>query len=115
MSISVEIGLLSGKTVSMKADLNEEVGSLSRRAQISLGVGRGRLMGPSGSILDASAPIKRARLQNGDALTLQVNRVALQACLKAFAAILGDGSVVTWGHAASGGDSTAVQELLKFM
>ena len=32
---------------------------------------------------------------------------------RAFAAILSDGSVVTWGDADSGGDSTAVQDQLK--
>ena len=80
MSISVEIGLLSGKTVSMKADLKEEVGIMNRRAQTALGVGRGRLVDSSGHILDESAPVKRARLQNGDALTLHVTRVTLQAC-----------------------------------
>ena len=31
----------------------------------------------------------------------------------AFAAILEDGSVVTWGHAAYGGDSSAVRDQLK--
>ena len=31
----------------------------------------------------------------------------------AFAAILADGSVVTWGDAVGGGDSTAVQQQLK--
>ena len=31
----------------------------------------------------------------------------------AFAAILGDGSVVTWGQARSGGDSSAVQDQLR--
>ena len=30
-----------------------------------------------------------------------------------FAAILGDGSVVTWGEAASGGYSSAVQDQLR--
>ena len=37
----------------------------------------------------------------------------IQACDSAFAAILGDGSVVTWGNAGSGGDSRAVQSQLK--
>ena len=50
-----------------------EVGTLKRRAELSLGVGSGRLSASSGSVLDASSPIKRARLQNGDSLTLQVN------------------------------------------
>ena len=33
----------------------------------------------------------------------------------AFAAILGDGSVVTWGNAGYGGDSSGVQDQLKNM
>ena len=37
----------------------------------------------------------------------------IQASFNAFAAILGNGSVVTWGDSDCGGDSSAVQELLK--
>ena len=37
----------------------------------------------------------------------------IRAAHKAFVAIRGDGSVVTWGAAANGGDSTAVQDQLK--
>ena len=37
----------------------------------------------------------------------------IQACCGAFAAILGDGSVVTWGDAKLGGDSSSVQDQLK--
>ena len=37
----------------------------------------------------------------------------IQASRGAFAAILGDGSVVTWGSAGGGGDSIAVQDQLK--
>ena len=37
----------------------------------------------------------------------------IEATKVAFAAILGDGSVVTWGNAGGGGDSSAVQERLK--
>ena len=55
MSITVDGGLLSGKTATVKADLDEEVGALKRRAQIAQGVGRGRLVGSSGSALDAFA------------------------------------------------------------
>ena len=59
--------------------------------------------------------IKRSRLQNGDLLSLHINRVQVQACHGAFAAILGDGSVVTWGSAAYGGDSSAARDQLKNM
>ena len=48
MSITVEVGLLSGKSVTVEAGLDEEVGTLKRRAQIALGVGRGRLLDASG-------------------------------------------------------------------
>ena len=37
----------------------------------------------------------------------------IQSCGLAFAAILGDGSVLTWGDAAYGGDSTAVKDQLQ--
>ena len=52
-------------------------------------------------------------MQNGDALTLHMNTVELQATRGAFAAILGDGTAVTWGDADFGGDSSAVQHQLK--
>ena len=37
----------------------------------------------------------------------------IQASGEAFAAILADGSIVTWGHAETGGDSSAVREQLR--
>ena len=52
-------------------------------------------------------------MQNGDSLTLHINGVQVQASAHAFAAILSDGSVVTWGDQLSGGDSSAVQVQLK--
>ena len=39
----------------------------------------------------------------------------IQATQSAFAAILADGSVVTWGHAQHGGDSVAVEHELRFV
>ena len=56
MSIAVEVGLLSGKTATVTAGLDEPVHTLRRRAQIALGVGRGRLLDSRGSCaLDAHA------------------------------------------------------------
>ncbi|CAE7170790.1 ftsH [Symbiodinium pilosum] len=37
----------------------------------------------------------------------------IQASAGAFAAVLADGTVVTWGHATMGGDSSAVREQLR--
>ena len=86
---------------------------MNRQAQISLSVGRGRLVDSSGVVLDAHARIRDARVKNGASLTLHVSRVQIQSTRGAFAAILGDGSVVTWGHASYGADSSAVREQLK--
>ena len=90
-----------------------EVGTLKRRAQAALGIARGRLVHSSGSFLDEYARIEDARVQNGDSLTLHVNQVQACGTKAAIAAILGDGSVVTWGDPFFGGDSSAVQDQLK--
>ena len=104
MSITVSVGLLSGKTATVEAALDEEVGALKRQAQLALGVGRGRLLDSFGSVLGESVPIKKAKIQNGDSLTLHINRVQVQVSYGAVAASLADGSVVAWGQASSGGD-----------
>ena len=113
MSVTVEVGLLSGKTVSLRADLNEQVNTLRRRAQTALGVGRSRLLDHSGRALAVCALVKDSQLQNGASLTLHLSQVQACATDSAFAAILGDGSVVTWGGADKSGDSSAVQDQLK--
>eukprot|EP00439_Symbiodinium_sp_Y106_P052683 s526_g7.t1 len=114
MSIDVEVGLISRRKATVRAALDETVGTLKRRAQDALGVGTGRLLDSSGCVLEGCLPIKRARVQNGDALTLlRTNRVQVRASCSAFAVILDDGSVVTWGDAENGGDSSAVQDQLK--
>ena len=109
MSIAVEVGLLSGKTATVQAGRDETVQTLSRRAQIALGAGNGRLVDSSGVVLDGSQAIMNTGIQNGSSLTLHVYRVQVQASGGSFAAILGDGSVVTWGDADVGGDSSAWQ------
>ena len=52
MSSTVEVGLLSGKTVAVQADLDETVASFNLRAQTALAVGKGRLVNSSGSVAD---------------------------------------------------------------
>ena len=44
MSVTVAVGLLSGKKAFVEAGVEEEVGLASRRAQAALGIGRGRLV-----------------------------------------------------------------------
>ena len=113
MSISVEVRLLSGRTTTVIAGLDEDVDALKCQAQTAFGVGKGRLVHLAGSVLDVCVPIRDSKVRDGDLLTLQRRQVGLRGSSQAFAAILGDGSVVTWGHAGSGGDSSAVQDQLK--
>ena len=91
------MSLISGKTVSVEAKFEEHVATLKRRAQTSLGVGKGRLLDAAGGMLDDEQTVKEARLESGTSWTLQLQTVQMQASEFAFAAISGDGSVVTWG------------------
>ncbi|OLP91972.1 hypothetical protein AK812_SmicGene26261 [Symbiodinium microadriaticum] len=118
MSISVDVHLLSGKRAAVEVGADASVESLKRRAQSALAVpSRGRLLNSSGEVMDATKTITEAMLRSGDVLTLHLNQVQLKAVRKglstAFAALLGDGSVVAWGHSMCGGDSSAVQEQLR--
>ena len=119
MSPTVEVSLISGKTVSLQTHEDESVDSLRVRAQRALGAGKGRLLDSTGSVLDGGASLKKARLQYAawraqpQPLTFQVRRVDILGSKAAFAAILGDGSVATWGDARKGGDSSAVRDQLK--
>ncbi|CAE7902114.1 MPPED1 [Symbiodinium microadriaticum] len=105
--------MLDAGVVARSSDgLDEAVATLKVRAQIALQVGKGRLVDSSGSILNTEALIKHVKMKTGYSLTLQVCKVQVRSTLGAFAAILGDGSVVTWGSASSGGDSSTVQRQL---
>ena len=112
MSVDVEVGLVSGRRTTVQAALDETVGTLKRRVQNALGVGMGSLLDSSGCLMDGCTKMKKA----SDRLTLlRASRVQLQASSGAFAAILGDGSVVTWGDPVFGADSSRVQDRLKNM
>ena len=97
MPLTVEVSLVSGKTVSLQTHEDESVESLRKRAQKALGVGKGRLVDSDGSVLDGGAPFKKARVQSAETnalpetLTLQIRRVDICGSKEAFAAILGDG------------------------
>ena len=73
MSVAVEVGLLSGKTATVEASFDENVGAFKARAEIALGVGTGRLMNSSGRFLDPCALMKDSPVH--DALTLHISQV----------------------------------------
>ena len=117
MSISVDVHLLSDKSVSVEVEADASVESLKHRAWSALAVpSRGRLLNFSGEVLDRAQTVTEAKLKNGDVLTLHVTPVQIKGTTgsrDAFAALLGDGSVVTWGDADYGGDSSSVQDHLR--
>ena len=77
-------------------------------------------MDSCGSVLGGSRTIRECGLKTGDVLTLHMQPVMIQVTgslnvnfdRAAFAAVLSDGSVVTWGDAGHGGDSSAVTDQL---
>ena len=50
--VTVQVGLLSGRTVALNAEQDEGVESFRHRAQTALGVGTGRLLNSSSDVLD---------------------------------------------------------------
>eukprot|EP00439_Symbiodinium_sp_Y106_P023181 s4846_g2.t2 len=120
MSITVEVSLISGKTAAVDAEGHWTVEDLSLRAQCALGVGKGRLLNSSGDILEATATVNSACVQHGDVLTFHVGQVRLSmskdyALGLSGAALLGDGSVASWGWGkpACAIDISAVQDQLQ--
>ena len=113
MSVVVDVGLMSGKTVSVETSLDELVATLKRRAQTALAVGTGRLLDCFGGPLDGMLTVKEAKLETRTSLMLQLRRVQVQASFTAFAAILPDGPAVRWGKDDYGGDSRSVQDQLQ--
>ena len=93
MSVLVDVFLMSGKTVTVEASLDEVVATLKRRAQNALTVGS--VLDCFGEPLDDMMTVKE---ETGTSLTLQLCRVQIQATSGAFIAILTDESVVTWGQ-----------------
>ena len=94
---------LRGNRVSLQVKADASVESLKQRAQSALVTGRGRLLNFSGEVLDRTKTIAETMLTSGDVLTLHVSQVQIKAtrrvmAFSAFAALLGDRSVVSWGR-----------------
>ena len=99
MSIAVDVGLLSGRAVSVEAGLDESVATLKRRVQTALAVGKGRLFDSSARLLDEQQTPKKAKFEAGTSLTLQVaGKVCVAGNGFALSVILGNASVVAWGR-----------------
>ena len=113
MPFTIEVSLLSGRSVSLEARPDEPVQSLQSRAQRTLAVVRGRLLSSSGGILDGAATLAESGLLSGDVLTLLMSSIQVCAGYFFFAAILCDGCVVSWGSAHTVHQSLHVRGRLK--
>ena len=92
----MDVGLLSGRTTAVKADLNEEVGTLKLGAQTALGVGMGGWWTYLEAALDGSSTITAAEWWLADLTHKSCSSSTRQ---MAFATIFCDGTVATWGDA----------------
>ena len=110
MPITLSVSLLSGRIASLEAEPDDCVGSLKRRAQTALTVGPGRLLDPSGVILNDATTLKKAKLLDGCHLTLQIWQARISSSTGEFAAILGDGCVATWGAPSAGKTAWGIDE-----
>ena len=114
MSMCLTVGLLSGREVHIEMAPESTVEELRLRAQTALST-KGRLRRESGAEIEGETEISlsQAGLETGDWLTLYARPLQVAATQHAFAAIEGDGSVVTWGNPEFGGDCSGVQEKLR--
>ena len=106
---------MSGRTAKVPVTMDRPLKRVKLEAQSTLQTGMGVLRDSKEHILDDSQTASAAGLKSGDTLTLQVRqtRLASHKLGMAFAALKGDGSVVTWGDPKFGGDSSRVQGQLK--
>lgn len=110
----VRVTLLSGKEATLEVDPSWTINDLKQSAQMEMGLGLGKLMNDCGEVLPKTATISQAGVQDGETLTATVRPDALQlvASWQAFSVLRTDGSVVSWGNAAAGGDNRDVQDQL---
>ena len=111
MSFYIDVALLSGARVPVEATASTRLDEIRDRAQEMLCAGlRGRLLSPSGGLIEGSLTVGELELKSGEELTFLVSLPKLAAHDGAFLSILGDGSLVVWGD-----QSFAAVSVLRFL
>ncbi|CAE7560454.1 unnamed protein product, partial [Symbiodinium pilosum] len=59
MTVAISVSLLSGRTVSLEAELDLSIKELKQRVQTVLAIGKGRLFDVSGNVLDDALTIEK--------------------------------------------------------
>ena len=111
----INVALMSGRAAQVPVIMDHPLKRVKLEAQSALRTGMGVLRDLKGRTLDDCQTARAASLISGDTVTFQVRQTRLASHRRgcAFAALRGDGSVVTWGDPRWGGDSSTVQEQLK--
>ncbi|OLP99103.1 hypothetical protein AK812_SmicGene18378 [Symbiodinium microadriaticum] len=112
---SLERYFSSGQCVSFEVTGEMTMSEVRQVAQAKMGRTLIALLSPFGTHLDPISSVAQSGLQDGAVIgAIAKAGPKLQSHRKAstFAAILADGSVVTWGHRFHGGDSHAVRDQL---
>ena len=112
MSIVVDVTLTSGQSVSLEADLTAFGTKLGRACTESPGSWPRATLQFTRQRSGWRHEAGRRQFANRR-LFDATGRHCLPGGANCFAAILGDGSVITWGNAGQGGDSSSVQDQLK--
>ena len=111
----IQVALMSGRSLHIPTTMEMSLKDVKWLAQSGLQTCSGILRHQTGKILDEGQTVGEAGLQPGEVLTLQVRQTAL-ACHPAglsLSAVMGDGTVTTWGNSKRGGDSSAIQKQLR--
>ena len=110
---TIHVALICGRSVQIAVTPESSLQDVKLQAQSSLQIGPGILLDAHGEVLNMHHTVSEAGVSFGAVLTLHTRQTAVARAAAAFAAILGDGSVVTWGTSSAGGDSSTVQHQLR--
>ena len=119
MAFRVRAVTLDGETYSIEAKAVDTISQFRQNVAAIVGRSDFKLVTEAGSVLQTQGTLVGAfGLGEGSVVQIVFQRLRIVGTRSflgiggAFAAVKGDGSVVTWGHSYSGGDCSAVQPQL---
>ena len=112
--LNISVALLNGNHVSLRLSTSSTVQDVRTKAQRAFGKKYLKLVtAKNGVLVDFEQTLEEAGIEDGECLTALAFQPQLAATSRALALRChGDGSIVTWGRADYGGDSSAVQNQL---
>ena len=113
--LNISVALLNGNPVPLRLSTSSTVQDVRTKAQRAFGKKYLKLVTAKNRVLvDFEQTLEEAGIEDGECLTALAFQPQLAATSRALALRChGDGSIVTWGRADYGGDSSAVQNQLR--